>query len=96
MFFFFVQLRGDIEELNMLLQQAKQKKVQNILSLEIRKLETELVALKESEDKTTPMDIAAVPTTSAPVQNKRYQIKLNGYGKFPIISVNMCFLCLSM
>ena len=74
------ELCADIEELNALLTQAKRKKVQNILSLEVRKLETELVSLKESENKPVPMDIAAVPTTSAPIQNKRYQIKLNGYG----------------
>ncbi|KAJ0174666.1 hypothetical protein K1T71_009774 [Dendrolimus kikuchii] len=75
------ELKGDIDELNMLLKQATRKKVQDLLALEIRKLETEFISLKEIEDtKVTPMEAAPVPTTSASVSVKRYQVKLNGYG----------------
>ncbi|XP_028042432.1 calcyclin-binding protein [Bombyx mandarina] len=74
------EIRSDIEEFNDLLKQAKRKKVQDLLSLEIRKLETELITLKEKET-LTPMEVSPIPTTStsAPVQ-KKYQVKLNVYG----------------
>lgn len=71
------ELRSDVDELNELLKQAKRKKVQDILSLEIRKIETLLINLKENA-KETPVDVSATPTTSQ--TPKRYQIKLNGYG----------------
>ncbi|XP_026495779.1 calcyclin-binding protein [Vanessa tameamea] len=74
-----IELRSDIDELNELLKQAKRKKVLDILSLEIRKLETELITLKESEKNEAAMDVSSTPTTSTQTQ-KRYQIKLNGYG----------------
>ncbi|KAG6443366.1 hypothetical protein O3G_MSEX002811 [Manduca sexta] len=76
------ELRDDVDELNELLKQAKRKKVQDVLTLEIRKLETEMVKLKESEN-TTPMEVTHTPATSAnssQSKSKRYQIKLNGYG----------------
>ncbi|XP_045500210.1 calcyclin-binding protein-like [Colias croceus] len=72
------ELKSDIEELQALLKQAKRKKVQDLLSLEIRKLETEWIDLKE-KSKETPMEVS-VAASSVPAQNKRYQIKLNGYG----------------
>ncbi|KAI8439382.1 hypothetical protein MSG28_013191 [Choristoneura fumiferana] len=77
----FNELRSDIDELNELLKLAKRKRVQDIVSLEIRKLETELIALKEKEQSAQPAAKSEVsaPTTSAAPQ-KRYQIKLNGYG----------------
>jgi hypothetical protein len=75
------QLRCDIDELNELVKLAKRKKVQDLLSLEIRKLETEWINLRDSENSsTTPKEVTAVPTTSASVQTKKYQVKLNGYG----------------
>lgn len=53
------------------------------MSLEIRKLETELIALKEKEQsaQATAKSEVSTPTTSA-VSQKRYQIKLNGYGNY--------------
>lgn len=79
--YLFFKLRSDIDELNELLKQAKRKRVQDLMSLEVRKLETEWINLKESEKAPlTPLDASPLPTTSAPVQTKRYQIKLNGYG----------------
>ncbi|XP_026756153.1 calcyclin-binding protein [Galleria mellonella] len=73
------ELRSDIDELNELLKLSKRKKIQDILSLEIRKLETEWINLKETENASTPMDTTLAPTTSTSAQ-KKYQIKLNGYG----------------
>ncbi|KAI5642172.1 CS domain-containing protein [Phthorimaea operculella] len=72
------ELRSDIEELNGLLKQAQRKKVQDILSLEIRKLETEWTNLKELEAAAGSQPAAGASSSSS--QNKRYQIKLNGYG----------------
>ncbi|KAJ2945601.1 hypothetical protein O0L34_g424 [Tuta absoluta] len=72
------ELRNDIEELNGLLKQAQRKKVQDILSLEIRKLETEWTNLKELEAAAGSESTAGASSSSS--QNKRYQIKLNGYG----------------
>lgn len=73
------ELRTDIDELNELLSQAKRKRVQDFLTLEIRKLETEWVNLKEASDKASEEDPSAAPSTTVS-QSKRYQIKLNGYG----------------
>ncbi|KPI97022.1 PREDICTED: calcyclin-binding protein [Papilio xuthus] len=74
------ELKSDIDELNLLLKQAKRKRVQDLLSVEVRKLETEWISLRDSaKSSTTPMDVSPIPTTSS-VQEKRYQIKLNGYG----------------
>ncbi|CAK1555791.1 unnamed protein product [Leptosia nina] len=70
------ELRSDIDELQELLKQAKRKRVQDILSLEIRKLETEWIALKD-KIRETPMEVA--PSSSAGLK-KRSQIKLSGYG----------------
>ncbi|XP_075980090.1 calcyclin-binding protein [Anticarsia gemmatalis] len=72
------ELRSDIDELNELLKQAKRKRVQDFLSLEIRKLETEWINLKEASAKS--MEVEASPAPSAAPTPKRYQIKLNGYG----------------
>ncbi|XP_049875798.1 calcyclin-binding protein [Pectinophora gossypiella] len=74
------ELRSDINELNGLLQQAQRKKVQDILSLEIRKLETEWSNLNELEKAAGASQAASSSAASTSVQNKRYQIKLNGYG----------------
>lgn len=77
-----LQLRQDIGELNELLKQAKRKKVQDILSLEVRKMETELINLREIENNACSMEVSPAPATSS--QSKRYQIKLNGYGNITI------------
>ncbi|VVC92105.1 calcyclin-binding protein [Leptidea sinapis] len=71
------ELRNDIEELQELMSNSKRKKVQDILSLEIRKLETEWIHLKEKASADSSMVVE--PSASAPVQ-KRYEIKINGYG----------------
>lgn len=63
------------------MQQAKRKKVQDLLSIEIRKIETEIINIRDAEQKAAA---EAAPSTSSttPAQHyKRYQIKVNGYGK---------------
>lgn len=74
--------------MNELLQLAKRKKVQDLLSLEIRKLETEWINLKDKEatpgaagDTAAAASTSATPVAGSSTHNKRYQIKLNGYGK---------------
>lgn len=71
------QLKADIEELNVLLSQAKRKRVMDLISIEIRKLESELIKIKESQQ-----PALTKPTASTSSDNKRYQIKLNGYGNY--------------
>ncbi|CAH1639124.1 unnamed protein product [Spodoptera littoralis] len=73
------ELRSDVDELNELLKQAKRKRAQDLLSLEIRKLETEWLNLKESAQ-SSQAGTSPAPSTAATSQPKRYQIKLNGYG----------------
>ncbi|CAF4930696.1 unnamed protein product [Pieris macdunnoughi] len=72
------ELRSDIDEFKVLLNQANRKRVQDFLSLEIRKLETEWINLKENM-KETPLEVVK-PAPSVSAQKKRFQIKLNGYG----------------
>lgn len=54
------------------------------MSLEIRKLETEWLNLKDAEAASGAAGdgaAAAAPAACSSTHNKRYQIKLNGYGK---------------
>ncbi|KAJ8715041.1 hypothetical protein PYW08_005022 [Mythimna loreyi] len=73
------ELRSDIDELNELLKQAKRKRAQDLLSLEIRKLETEWINLRDAAQ-ASQAGSSPAPSTASAAQNKRYQIKLNGYG----------------
>ncbi|XP_026725669.1 calcyclin-binding protein-like [Trichoplusia ni] len=73
------ELRSDVDELNELLKLAKRKRAQDLISLEVRKLETELIKIKETIAKNAQAESTPAPST-APAQSKRYQIKLNGYG----------------
>ncbi|KAL0109312.1 hypothetical protein PUN28_014416 [Cardiocondyla obscurior] len=67
------EMRLDIEELNRLLEQASRQRSKDILTLEIRKLQTELAKLEEQKD--TP-----AKTTAATQAQKCYEVKLNNYG----------------
>ncbi|XP_072944826.1 calcyclin-binding protein [Epargyreus clarus] len=71
------ELQSDINELNALLKQATRKRVQDLLSIEIRKLETDWLNQKQLV-KSNVDDTPAASTSTK--QEKRYQIKLNGYG----------------
>ncbi|KAL2727995.1 calcyclin-binding protein [Vespula maculifrons] len=70
------ELKLDIEELNTLLQQATRSKVKNMLTLEIRRLQTEVAKLiDENKDvclKSVNSSIDSIP--------KCYEVKLNNYG----------------
>lgn len=63
----------------MLLAQATRQKSKDLLSIEIRKLESQLIALNEtSSKKLDPMEVEP-STTQA---HKCIQVKLNNYGTF--------------
>lgn len=76
-----VQVKEDIKELQRLQAQATRRHVIDILSLEIRRLDTDLIRLQD-QIVNTPSPASAEhnssSNTSAP---KRYLVKLNGYGK---------------
>ncbi|XP_043253791.1 calcyclin-binding protein [Colletes gigas] len=69
-------LRLDIEELESLLQQAVRQKTKDTLSLEVRKLQTELTRLIEETKTTTATSTNATPSSS---DNKCYEVKINNY-----------------
>lgn len=67
------ELKSDIEDLNSLLQQAKRQKSKDLISIEIRRLQTELDTLTDkNEIKVTPSVQRSGP--------KVYEVKLNNYG----------------
>ncbi|RZC34154.1 CS, SGS, and/or Siah-Interact N domain containing protein [Asbolus verrucosus] len=66
-------LKKDLSELQALESQAARRKVKDILSLEIRKLSSEITKLQDQLN-TQP---AAAPVASA--AHKRYQVKLSNY-----------------
>ncbi|XP_076293186.1 calcyclin-binding protein [Lasioglossum baleicum] len=70
------ELKLDVEELNKLLQQANRQKVKDVLSIEIRKLQTDLNKLLENH-KNTSTKPSNETVTSSP---KLYEVKLNNYG----------------
>jgi hypothetical protein len=70
------QLKRDVAELQSLEAQATRHRVKDVLSLEARKLSSEIIKLQEQLNTASK---TPTPTTAAPV--KRYQVKLNNYGK---------------
>ncbi|XP_043507680.1 calcyclin-binding protein [Frieseomelitta varia] len=70
------ELKLDIEEFNNLLRQANRQKSKDVLSLEIRKLQTELTKLIE-ENKIPQINPTNVVSNSS---QKYYEVKLNNYG----------------
>ncbi|KAK9875127.1 hypothetical protein WA026_005920 [Henosepilachna vigintioctopunctata] len=80
------ELKQDVAELETLLQQAKRQRVKDVLSIEVRKLASELIKLEDILRNETTVK---TPLTSLqPSAVKRYQVKLNNYGKFYSI---LCF-----
>ncbi|KAF4524586.1 hypothetical protein B566_EDAN008541 [Ephemera danica] len=74
MFFFLWQLQAAVEEMRVLSEQAQHPKVKDLLTLDLRKLETELVALKNQEEATV------APTVPAASSGPRvYTVKLTNY-----------------
>lgn len=70
------ELKMDIDELNNLLDQAKRQKSKDLISIEIRKLQTELARITESEDTNGTKLTPSAPKTGTKV----YEVKLNNYG----------------
>lgn len=74
-----MQLRLDVEELKQFLTQASRPKVKDILSLDIRKLETEIIALEGPEEQKSTSAISS----SGGVATKHtgcYDVKITNYG----------------
>jgi hypothetical protein len=66
------------------------QKVKDILSVEIRKLETEITALKELSEKNSVPD---TPVNAVPIcKPKCYEVKLNNYGKNLYHSNSICYI----
>lgn len=62
---------------------ALRKRVQDILGIEIRKIETEIIQIREQIDSTTPASDAGVSSAakkSTTNQSKRYEVELTNYG----------------
>lgn len=73
---YFPKVKSDIEELNSLLKQAHRQRTKDVLTLELRRLQTELAKLLD-ENK----DALIKPTTpSLNTNQKCYEVKLNNYG----------------
>lgn len=70
------QLKLDIEELNSFLETATRQRTKDLLSLEVRKLQTKLETLTEEKDNVTP----AVTESPSNVSHSCYEVKLNNYG----------------
>ncbi|KAJ8918031.1 hypothetical protein NQ315_011487 [Exocentrus adspersus] len=71
------ELKKDIAELESLEKQVTRQRNKDILSIELRKLVSEVVKLEEQRSQTTLP--AAASTNSLGATNKRYEIKLNNY-----------------
>lgn len=73
---YFLKVRLDIEELSSLLEQARRQRIKDVLTLELRRLQTELAKILE-ENK----DASIKPTNPSLNTNKKcYEVKLNNYG----------------
>ncbi|RLU21915.1 hypothetical protein DMN91_006294 [Ooceraea biroi] len=70
------EIKLDIEELDGLLKQARRQRTKDVITLEIRRLQTELVKLTEEERN------ASVKPSNPPsnVPQKCYEVKLHNYG----------------
>ncbi|XP_015513702.1 calcyclin-binding protein [Neodiprion pinetum] len=68
------EIKLDIEELNKFMEQATRQKTKDILTLELRKLQTELS--KHLEGNQNP---ETKPTSTQVFGNKCYEVKLNNY-----------------
>jgi hypothetical protein len=76
------QLRSAVEELRTLADQAQHPRVKDILTLDLRKLETELTLLKSQEDEQQVVS----PTTSTQSGPRVYTVKLTNYGMYLLYS----------
>ncbi|KAK9497388.1 hypothetical protein O3M35_004719 [Rhynocoris fuscipes] len=73
------QLRGDVEELRRLEASATRPHVKDILSIEIRKLETEIVkAIEASSEEAVSAPVTTTASKSIP-SSKCYDVKITNY-----------------
>lgn len=70
------ELQMDVDELNQLMTHATRQRIKDILSLETRKLETEMIKLKEQQ---TGNEDAVKKSPSVHNQNRCYDVKLTNY-----------------
>ncbi|XP_046418950.1 calcyclin-binding protein [Neodiprion fabricii] len=68
------EIKLDIEELNKFMEQATRQKTKDILTLELRKLQTELSKHLEGNQ-----NLETKPTSTQMFGNKCYEVKLNNY-----------------
>lgn len=69
------EMRLDIEELNSLLKQANRQHNKDVLTLEIRKLQTEMAKLEQKDT-----SVKTTTTSSLNTAQRCYEVKLNNYG----------------
>ncbi|EGI62763.1 PREDICTED: calcyclin-binding protein [Acromyrmex echinatior] len=69
------EIKLDIAELNNLLKQANRQRIKDVLTLEIRKLQTQIETAKLLEQKNS-----STTTSSLNTAQKCYEVKLNNYG----------------
>ena len=80
--YFDFQLRADIAELKGLVEQAKRERVKSALSIELRRLETKLADLLESEKKSNAeLASSATPLKTAAQTSRAYDVFLKNYCK---------------
>lgn len=70
------ELKLDVEELNKLLQQASRQKIKDLLTIEVRKLQTDLNKLLEDHKNASVKPCNETVNSSS----KFYEVKLNNYG----------------
>ncbi|XP_014485425.1 PREDICTED: calcyclin-binding protein [Dinoponera quadriceps] len=70
------EVKLDIEEFNNLLEKACRQRTKDVLTLEIRRLQTELAKLLEENKDASVKPPATTPSAT----QKCYQVKLNNYG----------------
>jgi len=71
-------LKADIEEINKLLALATRSRVKDFLSLEVRRLETQLITLNEQAKNEGSSAAASQPTASRPAP-RCYDVKVTNY-----------------
>lgn len=73
-------MKADIAELELLATQATRQRVKDVLTLEGRRLITEVIKLEEAQK---VAETASGTQQVQPVKSKsHYQVKLNNYGEF--------------
>ncbi len=79
-----LQLSKDLEELKQFSEKSLRKRVQGILGIEIRRIETEIIQIRDQIASTSQTDVAgvssAVQPKPTPNQTKRYEVELTNYG----------------